>query len=149
VQRLPRSSPSQLRRHENAAFLQIENRNKNVPARCCSANHSLLLPDRTGGGRKHVVCTATNQSDRAHYQYQNDGQHNRILSDVLAFFLQPELAKPVRRDRTSLQLLGIVYLASRSGKESVTVALCNEHKRGWQLQLDVFLRKAHVGSQYC
>jgi hypothetical protein len=68
-----------------------------------------LLPDRTSGGRKYVVCTASNHSDRPHYQNQNDGQHHRILSDILALLLRPELAKK-SHVRTSVRLSTILRL---------------------------------------
>jgi hypothetical protein len=49
-----------------------------------------LLPDRTSGGRKHVVCTPSNQSERSDHYHQNDRQQregypkvNEILSPLL------------------------------------------------------------------
>jgi len=47
----------------------------------------------TGCGRKYVVRIASDQANRAHHHYQNNGEHYRILSDVLALFVPPQLAK--------------------------------------------------------
>ena len=60
-----------------------------------------LLPDRTSSGRKHVVCTPSNQSECSNHYYQNDRQHHRIFSDILPLFLRPELAKKISHVRTS------------------------------------------------
>jgi hypothetical protein len=34
--------------------------------------------------REHVVRVSSDQANRTNHQYQNNGQHNRILGDVLA-----------------------------------------------------------------
>jgi len=52
-----------------------------------------LLRDRTGNRGKHVVGIPAYQAHRTDHEYQNDRQHHRIFSDVLGFFLQPQLAK--------------------------------------------------------
>src|SRR5277367_2263425 len=61
------------------------------------------LPDRTGGGGKHVVCTRSNQSDCPDHQHQNNSTHHRILGDILALVLQPEPSKKIGHVRTSVQ----------------------------------------------
>src|SRR5713226_6222512 len=63
-----------------------------------------LLPDRTSGGRKHVVCTPSNQSEGSNHYHQNDRQHHRILSDILPLFLRPELTKKICHFRTFARL---------------------------------------------
>jgi len=38
----------------------------------------------TGYTRKYVVGIASDQANRTNHNYQNNGQHHRILGDVLA-----------------------------------------------------------------
>jgi len=56
----------------------------------------------TGSCRKYVVRVASDQSDRPNDQHQNDGQHYRILGDVLAFVVPPHLAQKMSHVRTFL-----------------------------------------------
>jgi hypothetical protein len=54
------------------------------PSTIISAN---LAADGTGHARKNIIRVAANKANRAYDDYQNHRQHNRILSNVLAFFL--------------------------------------------------------------
>lgn len=73
-----------------------------------------LAADRAGRFREHVIRLTTDQADGAHYRDQNDGQHNRVLCDVLAFILQLHFAHKLLncssivgvRFRRSLRLKG-------------------------------------------
>ena len=59
------------------------------------------LLNRAGDGRKCIVGVASDQANRAHHQHQDDGQHDRIFSDVLALVALTELANEVLHVRTS------------------------------------------------
>jgi hypothetical protein len=60
-----------------------------------SSSRGLGSPGRllkgTGCCRKRVVRIASDQANRANHQYQNNGQHNRVLGDVLALVVPPQL----------------------------------------------------------
>jgi hypothetical protein len=48
-----------------------------------------LLRDRTGNLRKDVIGIRADQPDCTYHDDQNDSQHHRILSDILAMFFAP------------------------------------------------------------
>ena len=58
--------------------------------------------NRTGCIRKYVVRVATDQAYRTNHQHQNNGQHYRILGDVLALLVRPQLAKKPIHVRASV-----------------------------------------------
>jgi len=45
---------------------------------------------------------ASHQANRTNHHYQDYGQHYRILGDVLALIVPPQLAKQVIQVRTSM-----------------------------------------------
>ena len=53
---------------------------------------------RTRYGRKRIVRIASDQANRTNHQYQNNGQHDRILGDVLALVV-PQLAQKITHIR--------------------------------------------------
>jgi hypothetical protein len=59
--------------------------------------------NRTGYIRKHVVRVASDQANGPDHQYQNYGQHHRILGDVLALVFPPQFSQKMSHDPTSSQ----------------------------------------------
>jgi hypothetical protein len=54
-----------------------------------TADFALL--DGAANLRKDIVRVRSNQTDRAHDNYENDRQHHRVFRDVLALLIVPEL----------------------------------------------------------
>jgi hypothetical protein len=52
-----------------------------------------LLRYRTGDAGEHVVGVPANETHRADYQYQDDGEHDGIFSNVLPLFVLAKIAK--------------------------------------------------------
>jgi hypothetical protein len=55
--------------------------------------HSGASLNRTGYIRKYSVRVASDQTDRTDHQNENNGQHNRVLGDVLALIVPPQLKR--------------------------------------------------------
>jgi len=51
--------------------------------RCCK----LILTNRTGNTGERVIGVPSYQTHRADYQYQDDGEHDRIFGDILALLI--------------------------------------------------------------
>jgi hypothetical protein len=58
-------------------------RNRRLPE--CSLKRAANL-------REHIVGVGPDEVNRAHGNHQDDREHNRVLSDVLSLFIQPEFA---------------------------------------------------------
>ncbi len=60
---------------------------------CCDPPQKTTyrLLNRTAYLRKDIVRVRSDQADRAHDNYENDGQHDGIFRDILALFVIPEL----------------------------------------------------------
>ncbi len=128
MQCLPRSSPSQLTTDENAAFPQIENRNKRAnamlerkplsyhcPIELAVAENTLFaLPPIN----RIVPTTKTKMtaSITAYSAISWPSSCNQSLRNKFVMIAPP------------CNFPELYTLASRSWKESVTVALCNEHE---------------------
>ena len=84
-------SDLQLYRKHSAAVTKHHCWNAAVRGRSINSTTDLLKG--TGHTGKHVIRIASHQAHRTHHQHQNHSQHDRILGDVLAFFVQPEPAK--------------------------------------------------------
>lgn len=55
-----------------------------------SDRRGVLLRDGAGNGRKDVVSIRADQPDRADHDHQNNRQHHRVFSNILALLLGPE-----------------------------------------------------------
>ena len=53
------------------------------------------LLNRAANLRKDIVRVRPDQTDRSHDNDQNDGQHHRVLGDVLTLLVIPELLQTV------------------------------------------------------
>src|SRR5579864_4246106 len=51
-----------------------------------------VLVEAAGDVREHVVRVGTDELDGSDHDHQNNGQHHRVLSDVLAFIIGPHSA---------------------------------------------------------
>ena len=62
-------------------------------AQLLASEMPFLLRDGTGYRREDVIGICADQPDRAHHNYQDNGEHYGIFSYVLAFFVAPEVQK--------------------------------------------------------
>jgi len=64
-------------------FAVLSRRSSNI----AKSSFPNLAADGTGHARKNIIRVTADKANRAYDDYQNHRQHNRVLGNVLAFFL--------------------------------------------------------------